>query len=135
MYEKDIILNDHSIIHLRPGVKQDFEMLWTMLSTLSEESLQFLHNRFIKNEIKSLLMHLDYEELLPIVAITRNNSTGSTACGRGNRGRRGRSLRDGGSESTSRQEVSDGAFELERGVLHELPDGVSQQHRPGVGVV
>ncbi len=76
MYEKEVTLNDHSTVHLRPGETQDFEMLWTMLSTLSEDSLQFLHNRFIRDEIEIWMTHINYDSLLPIVTVAKNQKTG-----------------------------------------------------------
>ena len=51
-------------------------MLWTMLSTLSEDSLQFLHNRFIRDEIQTWMNHLDYDILLPIVAVGTDHASG-----------------------------------------------------------
>ncbi|MCW4050186.1 MAG: GNAT family N-acetyltransferase [Candidatus Bathyarchaeota archaeon] len=78
MYEKDVTLNKQTTIHLRPGETRDFEMLWTMLSTLSEDSLQFLHNRFIRDEIETGMTHIDYDNLLPIVAVVKDQATGKT---------------------------------------------------------
>jgi ribosomal protein S18 acetylase RimI-like enzyme len=76
MIEKDVSLKDQSIIHLRPAEARDFDMLWTMLSTLSGDSLRFLHNRFIREEIESWMAHLDYGSLLPVVAIAEDRVTG-----------------------------------------------------------
>ena len=78
MYEKDVILNEQSTIHLRSGETRDFEMLWMMLSTLSENSLQFLHNRFIRDEIETWMTQIDYDSLLPIVAVAKNQKTRKT---------------------------------------------------------
>ena len=78
LYEKEVLLNDQTTIHLRSGEKQDFEMLWTMLSTLSDDSLQFLHNRFIRDEIEKWIANIDYDTLLPIVATVQDMITDKT---------------------------------------------------------
>ena len=78
MYEIDIVLDDQSLIHFRPGVKQDFDMLWMVLSTLSEQSLQFLPNRFTQEQVKTWMSQIDYESLLLIVAEVKDNEKGKT---------------------------------------------------------
>ena len=76
MIEKDVSLKDQSIVHLRPAEARDPDMLWTMFSTLSEDSLRFLHSRFIRKEVESWMAHLDYGSLLPFVAIAEDRVTG-----------------------------------------------------------
>ena len=78
LIEQNVTLNDQSTIHLRPGKTRDFEMLWTMLSTLSEDSLRFLHNRFNRDEIETWMKNIDYDSLLPIVAVVKDQATGKT---------------------------------------------------------
>ena len=76
LIEQNVTLNDQSTIHLRPGKTRDFEMLWTMLSTLSEDSLRFLHNRFNRDEMETWMKNIDYDTLLPIVAVVKDQATG-----------------------------------------------------------
>jgi RimJ/RimL family protein N-acetyltransferase len=75
MYEKDVLLRDQSIIHLRSSEKHDFGNLWTMLSTLSEQSRHFLPNRFTQDELKTWMENIDYDKLLPIVAVTKSKDS------------------------------------------------------------
>ena len=67
--EKLVALKDDSEVFFRPSTSQDFEMVWDMFSTLSEESLRFLPHPFIKEEIEHMMININYEELLPIVAV------------------------------------------------------------------
>lgn len=67
--EKYAILKDDTEVLFRPSISQDFEMVWDMFSTLSEESLRFLPHPFIKEEIKHMMTNINHEELLPIVAV------------------------------------------------------------------
>jgi acetyltransferase len=69
MMEKFVTLRDDTEVLFRPITSQDFEMVWDMFSTLSEESLRFLPHPFIKEEIEYMFHNINYEELLPIVAV------------------------------------------------------------------
>ena len=69
MLRKRVVLSDGSEVLLRLGESQDFEMVWRMLSTLSEESLRFLPNPFIREEVEEMMANVDYEKLLPVVAV------------------------------------------------------------------
>ena len=73
--EKFVTLRDDTEVLFRPSTSQDFEMVWDMFSTLSEESLRFLPHPFIKEEIEYMFHNINYEELLPIVAVVEE--TGS----------------------------------------------------------
>ena len=67
--EKYVNLKDDTEVLIRPSISHDFEMVWDMFSTLSEESLRFLPHPFIKEEIKHMMTKINHEELLPIVAV------------------------------------------------------------------
>jgi len=69
MMEKFVTLKDDTEVIFRPIISQDFEMVWEMFSTLSEESLRFLPHPFIKEEIEHMMYNINYEELLAIVAV------------------------------------------------------------------
>jgi ribosomal protein S18 acetylase RimI-like enzyme len=69
MMEKLVTLKDDTEVLFRPNKSQDFEMVWDMLSTLSEESLRFLPHPFIKEEIMRMIIEINHRELLPIVAV------------------------------------------------------------------
>lgn len=69
MLERRVILKDGSEVLLRRGVPQDLEMVWDMLSTLSEESLRLLPHPLVREEIEQMMTDINYEELLPVVAI------------------------------------------------------------------
>jgi len=68
-YEKIIFLRDGTKVLLRPELSTDTDMLWEMFSTLSKESLRFLGRGFTRERIEKWTSKIDYNELLPIVAV------------------------------------------------------------------
>jgi len=72
MWEKAVTLKDGTEILLRPGTSEDLEMVWEMLSTLSEDSLRFLPHPIKREDLETSMNELDYEKLLPIVAAIKN---------------------------------------------------------------
>lgn len=74
MWEKEIQLKDGAKVLLRPELVTDLEMLWEMFSTLSQESLRFLPNPFTRERIEGWVNNIDYNRVLPIVAIVREPS-------------------------------------------------------------
>lgn len=69
MLEKKVILKDGLEVLFRRGVSQDLEMVWDMFSTFSEESLRFLPHPLVREEIEHMMTHINYKELLPVVAV------------------------------------------------------------------
>ncbi|PVX25143.1 MAG: hypothetical protein CW691_05510 [Candidatus Bathyarchaeum sp.] len=53
----------------RPEQPTDTEMLWSMFSTMSKESLTNLLPPFTRNRIENWTEEIDYDELLAIVAV------------------------------------------------------------------
>lgn len=75
-YEKTVTLSDGTTVLLRPELATDTEMLWTMFSTLSQESLRFLVRPFPRERIEKWTSNINYEKVLPIVALVQQ--TGET---------------------------------------------------------
>ena len=73
-WTKEVQLKDGTKVLLRPEVKTDLEMLWNMYSTLSEESLRFLLGPITRKRIEDWIENLDYDKVLPILAVVRNES-------------------------------------------------------------
>jgi hypothetical protein len=72
--DKKVQLKEGTKVLLRPEVKTDLEMLWNMYSTLSEESLRFLLGPVTSRRIEGWIEILDYDKILPILAVVRNAS-------------------------------------------------------------
>lgn len=62
-------LRDGEEVTLRPEVASDLEPVWGMFSSLSEESLQFLPVRFTRERVESWFKEIDYDKVLPILAV------------------------------------------------------------------
>jgi len=73
MWENDVQLKDGTKVRLRPEVKADLEMLWKMYSTLGEGSRRFLPD-YDRELIEGWIEKLDYEKVLPIVAVVQGPS-------------------------------------------------------------
>jgi ribosomal protein S18 acetylase RimI-like enzyme len=69
-WTKEVELRDGTPILLRPEVEDDLEMLWKMFSSLSVESLRFIPNPFTRELVEGWIKNLDYEMVLPIVALS-----------------------------------------------------------------
>ena len=54
---------------LRPELSSDLEMLWEMFSTLSDESMSNLLPPITRERVESWTENIDYDEVLPIVAL------------------------------------------------------------------
>lgn len=52
-------------------LETDLEMLWEMYSTLSGESLRYLPIPFTRERIESWIESLDYDRVLPILAVVK----------------------------------------------------------------
>jgi len=72
-YSKDVTLKDGTKVYLRPSVKEDYENVWKMFSSLSKESLRFLPIRFTSERVGEWFKEMDYEKVLPILGIVREN--------------------------------------------------------------
>lgn len=58
-------------VFLRPELPTDTEMLWEMFSTLSKASLENLVLPFTRERIEGWTNNMDYEKVLPILALIR----------------------------------------------------------------
>lgn len=67
-----IILKEGSEVTLRRAVPEDLENVWEMLSTLSDESLRWLPHPIIREEIEAMMAEIDYDTLLPVVAVSES---------------------------------------------------------------
>lgn len=74
MSEKIMTLKDESKVLLRKATQDDLDRVWEMFSTLSEASLRFLPHPIKREEIEFMMTHIDYEVLLPIVAVVDENN-------------------------------------------------------------
>lgn len=72
-YSKDLTLRDGTKVHLRPSVKEDYDKVWEMFSSLSRESLRFLPMRFTRERVGEWFKEMDYEKVLPLLGIVREN--------------------------------------------------------------
>jgi len=70
-YEKTVTLRDGTTVHFRPELSTDTEMLWKMFSTLSQESQRFLVNPFPRERIEQWTNNINYDKVLPIVAVIK----------------------------------------------------------------
>jgi len=61
-------LRDGEEVTLRPEVASDLEPVWEMMTSLSEESLQYLPVRFTRERVEGWFKEIDYERVLPILA-------------------------------------------------------------------
>jgi RimJ/RimL family protein N-acetyltransferase len=73
-WTKRVRLKDGTSVLLRPEVPTDLEMLWKMYSTLSDKSLKFLPNPFTRERVESWIENLNYDRVLPILAVVEENS-------------------------------------------------------------
>lgn len=78
-YEKTITLRDGVNVFLRPQLPTDTELLWTMFSTLSSESLRFLSRNYTRQLIESWTTNMNYDSVLPILAIFNNERVVASA--------------------------------------------------------
>lgn len=74
MGEKEVQLEDGTKIVFRPEARSDLKMVWEMFSTLSEDSLRFIPTRFTMERVESWIENLDYDQVLPILAVIRESS-------------------------------------------------------------
>jgi putative acetyltransferase len=62
-------------LRFRPEKSSDTKMLWAMFSTLSETSISNLVPPFTREKIESWTSNIDYNEVLAIVAVTKEKDT------------------------------------------------------------
>jgi RimJ/RimL family protein N-acetyltransferase len=67
-WSREVTLKDGARIQIRAERKSDLEPLWTMYSTLSEESLRNVPDRYTRELVTGWVEALDYERSLPILA-------------------------------------------------------------------
>ena len=67
-WNRKVTLKDGVKILIRAERKADFEPLWRMYSTLSEDSLKTLSDRYSRNLVSGWVQNLDYDKSLPILA-------------------------------------------------------------------
>ena len=67
-WRSEATLNDGARVLLRAEVKPDLDPLWEMYSTLSEESLRNVPDRYTRELLAGWVEALDYERSLPILA-------------------------------------------------------------------
>lgn len=72
-WSKEIILRDGARLLLRAERKSDLEPLWEMYSTLSDESLENVPDRYTHELVEGWVTNLDYERSLPILAFEADN--------------------------------------------------------------
>ena len=73
-YPKDIVLKDGSSLTLRPMVKEDEPGLMEFFAAIPEEERLYLRNDVINPEvIRYWVENLDYDRVLPILAIDGKN--------------------------------------------------------------
>lgn len=70
-WEKEIVLKNEVHVLLRPELATDTEMLWKMFSTLSKASLENLVLPFTRERIEGWTSNIDYDKVLPILALIR----------------------------------------------------------------
>lgn len=66
---KKITLKDGTLVILRPEERRDLEPVWTMFSTLSDDSLRFLPIPITRERVEGWFRDLDYERALPMLAL------------------------------------------------------------------
>jgi RimJ/RimL family protein N-acetyltransferase len=67
-WSREVTLKDGERVLLRAERKTDLEPLWTMYSTLSEDSLRNVPDKHTRELITGWVESLDYERSLPILA-------------------------------------------------------------------
>ncbi len=74
-WKKTFTAKNGEKITFRPEQPSDTEMLWAMFSTLSEESTSNLIPPFTRERIESWTSNINYDEVLPIAAVTTEKNT------------------------------------------------------------
>ena len=72
-WSREVTLKDGARILLRAERKSDLEPLFTMYSTLSEDSLRNVPDRYTRELVTGWVESLDYEKSLPILAFDAQN--------------------------------------------------------------
>ena len=67
-WSRNVTLNDGTKVLLRAQRPSDQEPLWEMVSTLSDDTLTQLVDRFTHELIENWIKALDYDKILPIMA-------------------------------------------------------------------
>ena len=73
-WSREVTLNDGTRILLRAEVRSDLEPLWAMYSTLSEDSLRNVPDRYTRELVAGWVEALDYARSLPILAFDPQES-------------------------------------------------------------
>jgi len=73
-WETVFTTKNEKTVHFRPEKSSDTEMLWAMFSTLSEKSVSNLVPPFTRERIESWTKNMDYNEVLAIVAVIKENN-------------------------------------------------------------
>jgi RimJ/RimL family protein N-acetyltransferase len=68
-WEAIFILEDGEKVRFRPEVRSDTELLWNMISSLSEKSLSCLLPPFTRERVEGWTNSIDYEKVLTLVAV------------------------------------------------------------------
>jgi len=68
-YEKIVALHDGTMVLLRPELSTDTEMLWEMVSSLSNESKRFLGGGVTRKKVAGWTRGINYNMVLPIVGV------------------------------------------------------------------
>jgi putative acetyltransferase len=69
-WSKKVTLKDGAGVLLRAERKSDLEPLWSMYSTLSEDSLRNVPDRYTRELVTGWVESLDYDRSLPILAFS-----------------------------------------------------------------
>ena len=67
-WSREVTLKDGARMLLRAEVKSDLNPLWTMYSTLSEDSLRNVPDMYTRELVTGWIEALDYDRSLPILA-------------------------------------------------------------------
>ena len=73
-WETVFTLKNGKKVDFRPEQSGDTEMLWKMLSTLSEKSVSNLVPPFTRERIEKWTSNIDYDKVLTIVAVIREKN-------------------------------------------------------------
>jgi RimJ/RimL family protein N-acetyltransferase len=74
-WSREVTLRDGTALLLRAERPEDLEPLWEMYSTLSEDSLSTLTDRYTHDLIERWFRSLDFERILPILAFPIDEPT------------------------------------------------------------
>jgi RimJ/RimL family protein N-acetyltransferase len=78
-WEKTYVTRKGETVHFRPEQASDTEMLWSMYSTLSKDTLSKLVPPFTRERVEGWTKNIDYNNILAIVAAIGDQRIVATA--------------------------------------------------------